>query len=49
MRKCGGEDETRDQKRCNGAGGAVGVRVGDVGQHALVEERVGEAEDAASN
>ena len=49
MRKAGGEDEAGDEKGSDGGGGVVGVRVGDVGEHGLVEQRVGEAEDAARN
>ena len=45
----GREDEARDQERRDRGGGIVGVRVGDVGEHGLVEERVGEAKDAAGD
>ena len=45
----GREDETRDQERRDGRGSVVGVRVGDVGEHGLVEEGIGEAEDATSD
>ena len=49
MRERGREDEARDQERRDGRGGVVGVRVGDVGEHGLVEEGIGEAEDAAGD
>ena len=49
MRERGRKDEARDQERRDRGGGVVGVRVGDVGKHGLVEEGVGEAKDTAGD
>jgi hypothetical protein len=49
MRKRSREQETRDQECRDRAGRNVGVAVCDVVQHAEVEERVGETEDAAGD